>query len=231
MEIAPQLELQADAVVTDPPYNETSLEWDRWPKGWPTLAATVAPVLWCFGSFRMFWETRDEFAGWKLAQDLVWEKHNGSNSRDDRFRRVHEMPVQFYRGEWEKLYKRPVYTHDAVKKQVRRKQRPAQWGEIGGHHYVSEDGGPRLQTSVIYCRSCHGYAVNETQKPEGIVAPLLEYSVPPGGWVVDLFAGSGTTLVVARQQGKKAIGIEKRESQCAAIVARLAQQTLPLHAA
>ena len=80
--------------------------------------------------------------------------------------------------------------------------------------------------SVIYARICHGYAVNETQKPEDIVAPLLRYSVPPGGLVVDCFAGSGTTGVVARKTGRRAILIEKRGSQCHAIAARLAQGDL-----
>ena len=34
----------ADLILTDPPYGETSLEWDRWPTGWPTLAARHATV-------------------------------------------------------------------------------------------------------------------------------------------------------------------------------------------
>jgi len=68
--------------------------------------------------------------------------------------------------------------------------------------------------------------VNETQKPEDIVLPLMEYSVPTGGLVVDCFAGSGTTLAVARKTGRRAIGIEKREEQCQAIVQRLAQREL-----
>jgi site-specific DNA-methyltransferase (adenine-specific) len=81
-------------------------------------------------------------------------------------------------------------------------------------------------TSVIFAPSCHGYAVNETQKPEDIVSPLLQYSVPPGGLVVDCFAGSGTTGAVARKTGRRAILIEKREGQCRAIVERLAQGDL-----
>ena len=167
-----------DAVITDPPYGETSLEWDRWPENWPTLAA-VAPQLWCFGSFRMFMDRGREFAQWKLAQDIVWEKHNGSNSSNDRFRRVHELAAHFYRGEWSGLYLDPQYTQDATAHTVRRKARPPQWGDIGESSYASEDGGPRLMTSVIYARSCHGHAVNETQKPEALVAPLVAYSVPP----------------------------------------------------
>ena len=218
---------KVDAVITDPPYGETSLDWDRWPDGWPALAATLAPQMWCFGSMRMFLDKRGDLADWKLAQDVVWEKHNGSNSSNDRFRRLHELALHFYRGEWKPLFKQPQFTNDAVQKSVRRsKNRTAHWGDIGQSAYVSEDGGPRLMGSVIFARSCHGYAVNETQKPEDIVAPLVQYSVPPGGTLLDCFAGSGTMLAVARKTGRKAIGIEKRLSQCELIVDRLRQGEL-----
>lgn len=225
MELLPKLP-KADAIVTDPPYGETSLDWDRWPDGWPALAAPVAPQMWCFGSLRMFMKHSEEFDAWKLAQDIVWEKHNGSNNANDRFRRLHELAPHFYRGSWETLYKCPQVTADATPRTVRRKARPQQWGDIGAGSYTSVDGGPRMMGSVIYARSCHGYAVNETQKPEELVAPLVLYSVPPGGLVVDCFAGSGTTLAVARKTGRHAIGIEKRQSQCQRIVERLSQGEL-----
>jgi site-specific DNA-methyltransferase (adenine-specific) len=232
VDVLPELDLAGvDAVVTDCPYGETSLEWDRWPAGWPGALAAWLPErapLWCFGSFRMWWERRDEFTLWKLAQDLVWEKHNGSSSAADRFRRVHEQAVQFYRGPWENVYRSVVTTPDAAKREVRRKRRPPQWGEIGEAHYISEDGGPRLQRSVIKVRSCHGHAINETQKPLGILTPLIEYSVPPGGLVLDPFAGSASTLVAARERGRRAIGVELREDQCEKAVERLKAAPLPL---
>jgi site-specific DNA-methyltransferase (adenine-specific) len=224
-EIMPRLP-ECDAIITDPPYGETSLEWDVWPKGWPALMLAHTRQLWCFGSMRMFWHWRDDFADWKLAQDIIWEKHNGSGSAADRFRRVHELALQFYSGDWAAIYKNPVTTPDATKRTLRRKSRPTHWGDIGAQAYASEDGGPRMMRSVIPVRSCHGHAVNETQKPEGIVRPLLEYSVPAGGLVIDPFAGSGTILAVARQQGKRAIGIELREAQCAEIARRLSQGDL-----
>lgn len=226
MELMPHLP-KVHAVITDPPYGETSLDWDRWPDGWPALAATLAPQMWCFGSMRMFLDKRSDLEDWKLAQDIIWEKHNGSSSSADRFRRVHELALHFYRGDWKPLFKQPQYTNDATARAVRRKKRPAHWGDIGASDYVSEDGGPRLMRSVIFARSCHGYAVNETQKPEDIVAPLVQYSVPPGGTLLDCFAGSGTMLAVARKTGRKAIGIEKRRSQCELIVDRLRQGELP----
>jgi len=215
-----------DAIVTDPPYGETSFEWDRWPEGWPSVAAGITRQLWCFGSFRMFSAKAHELADWSIAQDVIWEKHNGSNSAADRFRRVHELAVHFYRGEWASLYKCPQVTRDAVAKKVTRRKKPAHWNGIGGATYQSEEGGPRMMASVIYERSCHGYAVHPTQKPEGIIRPLLEYSVPPGGVVLDCFAGSGTTLAVARKTGRRAIGIEAREEYCRRIVDRLAQHEL-----
>lgn len=30
-----------DCIITDPPYGETSLQWDRWPEGWPALVRRV----------------------------------------------------------------------------------------------------------------------------------------------------------------------------------------------
>jgi site-specific DNA-methyltransferase (adenine-specific) len=224
--LVPGMGLRADAVIADPPYGETSLDWDRWPTGWPDVAATVSDQMWCFGSMRMFMARGGEFANWQLAQDVVWEKHNGSNPGKDRFRRVHELALHFYRGDWAAIHKEQQYTQDATARTVRRKARPPQWGDIGASSYASEDGGPRAMTSVIYARSCHGYAVNETQKPEELVSPLVQYSVPAGGLLVSLFAGSGTDLIVARKTGRRAIGFEKRESQCEAAALRLSQREL-----
>lgn len=128
MEIGPRLNVRADAVITDPPYNETSLEWDVWPTGWPELATHLAPALWCFGSMRMFWDWRDEFKEWTLAQDIVWEKHNGSGMHNDRFRRVHESALHFYIGKWASIYKNPpivTVQEDRKREKLLRGHKPA----------------------------------------------------------------------------------------------------------
>lgn len=199
-EIVPALDLSDSvAVVADPPYGETSLAWDRWPVGWPAAIAAAVPEkaisLWCFGSMRMFLDRREEFSPWRFAQDIVWEKHNGSGFHADRFKRVHEHATHWYRGVWADVYVSPQFTNDATARQVRRKGRPQHLGHIESSAYESRDGGPRLQRSVLRVRSCHGSAVNPTQKPIGIVEPLIRYSCRPGGIVLDPFCGSGTSLV------------------------------------
>lgn len=227
-EILPALGVTADAIVTDPPYGETSLPWDRWPDGWLEVAAAHTRSLWCFGSLRMYLAHGAEFtaAGWKLSQDIIWEKHNGSGFHADRFKRVHEQPTHWYRGDWAGLYHEVPTTADATARAVRRKQRPPHTGHIEAGSYVSEDGGPRLTRSVIAVRSMHGHAIHPTEKPPGILEPMVTYACPPGGLVVDMFAGSGSTLDVARCTGRRAIGIELREECAEAAAKRLSQQSL-----
>lgn len=219
--------LTVDLIVTDPPYGETNLAWDRWPTGWPALAARHATSMWCWGSMRMYLDHAAELAVWRLSQDVVWEKHNGSNLAADRFARVHEHALHWYQGAWADVYHQTPTTPDATARTVRKKGRPAQWiGATGPTLYTSEDGGPRLMRSVLRARSAHGHALNETQKPAGITEHLITYGCPPGGTVLDMYAGSGTTGVAAKATGRKAILYELREAQCEKAALRLSQDML-----
>lgn len=129
------------AIIADPPYGETNLQWDRWQERWVSAvgaATNQGCSLWCFGSMRMFWEHRDDFAFWQLAQEVIWEKHNGSGFHNDRFRRVHEIAAHFYRRgtKWDEVYKSPQFTMDATARTVcywkRFTPRPSAGGETGG---------------------------------------------------------------------------------------------------
>lgn len=215
----------ADLILTDPPYGETSLAWDRWPTGWPALAARHARSMWCFGSMRMFLDRRDDFAGWRLSQDVVWEKHNGSGFHTDRFRRVHEHALHWYLGDWAELHHAtPTAGEDRRQQRISRGKTPHLSGG-GGAGLIS---GKALARSVLYVPSMHGKAINETEKPVPLLEPLIAYACPPDGTVLDLFAGSGSTLIAARNLGRKGVGYEIREEQAEKTALRLSQGVLDI---
>lgn len=68
---------------------------------------------------------------------------------------------------------------------------------------------------------------NEAPFPEALAEFFIRSFCPEGGLVLDPFVGSGTTLDVCRDWGRRAVGIDVRESQCEIVKRRLAQQMLP----
>jgi site-specific DNA-methyltransferase (adenine-specific) len=63
-----------------------------------------------------------------------------------------------------------------------------------------------------------GYA---TQKPEGVLRRIVQASSAPGDWVLDFFAGSGTTASVARQLGRRFVAVDANPDAVAIMRKRL----------
>lgn len=203
-------------LLADPPYGDTSLAWDKRVGGWVKAAYDLLQPngsIWVFGSMRFFIDTGAEFAaaGFKLAQDVVWEKHNGSGLHGDRFKRVHEHAVQFYRSidKWSAVFNEVQKTNDATARTVRRKTKPQHHqGTRSASFYESEDGGPKIMRSVIFMRSCHGRAIHPTEKPDALLEILIRTSCPVDGLVGDMFAGSGAGGEAAMRSGRRYVGTE-----------------------
>lgn len=65
-----------------------------------------------------------------------------------------------------------------------------------------------------------------TEKPGPLLETLLSVVAPPGGVVLDPFAGSGSSLYAARSLGHKAIGVEADERYCEVMAKRLSADIL-----
>ncbi len=78
--------------------------------------------------------------------------------------------------------------------------------------------------SVIHAQRPQGSGVKRhpTEKPVALMRQLIESSTVLGETVLDPFAGSGSTLVAAVIEGRKAIGIEVDEGYCSLAADRIA---------
>jgi site-specific DNA-methyltransferase (adenine-specific) len=220
-----------DMIIADPPYGDTSLSWDRPIEGWLDVAhASLKPTgsIWVFGSLRSLLASASAFptAGLRMAQDVVWEKNAGSSFAADRFKRVHEHVVQFYRTDalWRGVYNDVQTTPTSRAVHVRKIVRSiSHTGGIGvGPDYIREEGGPQLMRSVIYVPNMQGRAIHPTEKPVPLLEILIRTSCPPDGLVGDFFAGSGAGGEAAIACGRRYVGCEIDPEMAQKARARLA---------
>lgn len=66
-----------------------------------------------------------------------------------------------------------------------------------------------------------GNKLHPTQKPVFPLKQLIEAFCPPDGLVLDPFCGSGSTLIAAKQLGRRYVGIELEAAHCATATRRL----------
>jgi len=173
---------------------------------------------------RMYLERVDQFtAAWKLSQDVVWRKPNATGLTVDRFRRQHELVLHWYTGRWRDLYheaQREPFLGKPRKPRKKNAQDAKWYGRLGETVWV--DNGTRLMKSVIDARSLWNRgSIHPTEKPLEVLRPLIAYACPPGGTVLDPFAGSGSTAEAARQIGRHAVLVEASEAYCEVIAKRL----------
>jgi site-specific DNA-methyltransferase (adenine-specific) len=60
-----------------------------------------------------------------------------------------------------------------------------------------------------------------SQKPEGVLRRIVQASSQPGDWVLDFFAGSGTTGAVARTLGRRFVLVDDNAEAIEVMTARL----------
>jgi len=96
------------------------------------------------------------------------------------------------------------------------------WKEGAGHHFY----GPNNATDLWHIKKVNPQAmVHLTEKPVELAVRAIQYSSKPGENVLDLFGGSGSTLVGCEQTGRRAFLMEIDALYCDVIVQRWEQFT------
>ena len=91
------------------------------------------------------------------------------------------------------------------------------WKEGAAHRYF----GPANKTDLWHVKKVNPQAmVHLTEKPVELAVQAIQYSSRPGEKVLDLFGGSGSTLIGAEQTGRRCYMMELDPAYCDVIVQR-----------
>jgi DNA modification methylase len=96
------------------------------------------------------------------------------------------------------------------------------WRQGAGHHFF----GPNNAVDVWPVKKVNPQSmIHLTEKPVELARRAIEYSSRPGENVLDLFGGSGSTLIAAEQLGRSAFLVELEPLYCDVIISRWEQFT------
>jgi DNA modification methylase len=176
--------------------------------------------------------------GWYLRSDIIWSKPNPMpESVTDRPTKAHEY--LFLLSKRERYY----YDADAIREAAEFGRREWVGGAeavlagvgIDGHRASSyvKGGDPSAGRNkrTVWTIATEPYPeAHFATFPTALVTPCVLAGCPEGGTVLEPFAGSGTTLAVAKQLGRKSIGIELNAEYCGLAERRLMAITQPMFA-
>lgn len=225
LEVMPALPMTFDAVMADLPYATTKNAWDRpldtkllW-SCYHQLVGQRQPVV-IFGSgiftARMVCSNEAEF-----RYSLVWDKEavTGHLNAKKQPLRAHEDLLVFY-GAQPTYNPQMVYTGRASHSRGKGGDRTINhWGGFVDTPVVEQDGYQYPRSILAFKRPKSGQ--HPTQKPVALMEWLIGSFTNPGDIVLDNVCGSGTTLVAARNMGRRAVGIDINAAYIDMTIARL----------
>ena len=236
-QVLPQLpEKSFDLLFADPPYNLTkdfgaenfkhtsNSAYEEWLDSWLQLALPLlrptASVYIC-GDWRS--GAAIQLAGsryLRLRNRITWEREKGRGARRN------------WKNAAEDIWFFTVsddFTFDlGAVKQKRRviapytvNGKPKDWDKTKeGNFRLTHPSNIWTDISVPFW-SMRENTDHPTQKPEKLLAKIILASTNEGDLVLDPFAGSGTTAVVAKKLGRRFVAIESDEDHCLLVLKRL----------
>ena len=227
-----QLAGSVPLIIADPPYgNIVDEKWDRtsdkqsdfakwmcdWTNQWSTLALVDGGAFYVWGGigkpgFRPFLEyvsVVEDLKKFELANLITWSKKRGYGVQNN-YLFTREECAYFIKGSAKSPHKFNI---------------PLLTTKRGYAGYNTK----YPAKSEFYRRTNVWTDVTEmmrgklhpTQKAQRLHEIMIEIHTDPGEWVIDLFAGAGTTAHAARKLDRKFIIIEKDETMVNDIVNRL----------
>lgn len=213
-----------DLIFADPPYNlqlendlyrpnETKVngvneEWDKFKSfedydnftiNWLKECKRIlkkSGVIWVIGTYHNIFrigKIMQDLRYW-LLNDVIWIKTNPMpNFKGTRFNNAHETLI------WASKDKETRYTFNYKSMKA-----------------YNEDLQMRSDWYIPICQGeerikINGQKVHPTQKPEALLYRIITATSKSSDIILDPFAGTGTTLAVAKKLGRHFIGIEKEE--------------------
>lgn len=228
---------QADLLITDPPYNvdyasknkalnaiapanriQRPFENDKMSNevyakfaedfvrmALGNLKAGGAAYIWIASRTRSTVERAVEKAGEEVRQVLIWNKNNFVLGRQD-YQWKHEPCLYFWKSGAAHYFidKRNLITMIEQAQENIEKQTKEQLRDIVERVFIKQE----LPMTVIYCEKPLRSADHPMMKPVPLIGRLMTNSSRRGETVLDLFGGSGTTMIAAEQLGRKCRMVE-----------------------
>jgi len=226
----------ADLVVTDPPYNvaienskgmtieNDDMESEKFQEFLTSCFTNLEQNLKCGGAFYIWYASREHInfeqalnrAGLRVREQLIWNKNTFILGRQD-YHWKHE-PCLYGWKDGEKHYFIDDRTQSTVFEDKGIDVKKLKKEEL--IELVKQFIGDKCSTTIINEDKPSVNDLHPTMKPIKLIARLVKNSSKPNEIVLDLFGGSGSTLITCEQLNRKCLTMEYDPKYCDAIINR-----------
>ena len=212
---------KAALLLTDPPYGTTAVEWDTnidLNEMWAAIdKATNGETCKLVFSAQPFTTRLIQSNEKKFRYEIIWVKtqKTGFYNANRMPLKMHENIIVFYDNlPTYNPQKETVERNDIGRRRTKKADRCVLYGHVNAQDYIED--GTRYPGDVIEFSNWNGAlfgnndnaTVHPTQKPVELLAYLIKTYSNDAENVLDIFGGSGSTLLACEQTGRKCYMME-----------------------